>query len=128
MNRHRVPARTIWGEGFGYSRAVRVGDIIHISGTTASDEQGEIHGIGDAYAQTVYALNRISIALEELGASIGDVVRTRVYVTDIDFFPQVAKAHAEYFGKIKPASTLVEVSRLVDPKLLVEIEADAISD
>jgi enamine deaminase RidA (YjgF/YER057c/UK114 family) len=126
MQRQSVPAGTIWGEGFGYSRAVRVGKAIHVSGTAASDEEGQIHGRGDVYAQTAFALSRIESALDDLGASIEQVVRTRVYVTDMDSWKQVAQAHAEFFAEIKPASTLVEVSRLIDPELLVEIEAMAI--
>lgn len=127
MERRRVPAGTIWGDKFGYSRAVRVGRTIHVSGTAGSDESGESRGDG-AYDQTVYVLQRIERALAELGASMQDVVRTRVFVTDIEYWEEVAKAHAETFGSIKPASTLVEVSRLIETDLLVEIEADAIVD
>lgn len=125
MERRQVPAGTIWEEKFGYSRAVRVGSTIHVSGTAGSDEKGETQG-GAAYGQAVYVLQRIEGALAELGASMADVVRTRVFLTDIADWEQVAKAHAEYFGSIKPASTLVEVSRLIEPDLVVEIEAEAI--
>ncbi len=125
MDRRRVPAGTIWEDKFGYSRAVRVGNVIHVSGTAGSDEQGETRG-GAAYDQSLYILRRIEGALAELGASMADVVRTRVYVTDIGDWEQVAQAHAEFFADIKPASTLVEVTALIDPELLVEIEAEAV--
>lgn len=127
MKRQSVPAGTIWGDRFGYSRAVRVGDRIHVSGTAASDEEGRVHGDGDPHAQASFALARIEAALKELGAGLKDVVRTRVYVTDITDWKAVAEAHAQYFQTIKPASTLLEVSALIDPALLVEIEAEAIA-
>ena len=126
MTRHRVPAGTIYADSFGYSRAVRVGNIIHVGGTTATDSEGRIHGKGDMYAQTLYVLKRIKFALEDLDASMGDVVRTRVFVTDIDAWQEVARAHGAFFSETKPAAALIEVSRLIDPDLLVEIEADAV--
>ena len=111
---------------YGYSRAVRVGSSIHVSGTTASDDQGTIYGAGDMYAQTMYIIQKIERALQEAGASLADVVRTRTYVTDITRWQEVARAHSEYFGDIRPASTLVEVRALITPELLVEMEVDAI--
>jgi len=114
-----------WEDAVGYSRAVRVGNRIYVSGTTAAGEDGEIVGPGDAEAQTRFALRSIAAALRECDATLGDVVRTRMFVTDIDHWEAVARAHREVFADIRPAATMVEVSRLIHPEMLVEIEAEA---
>ncbi len=114
-----------WEPIVGYSRAVRVGPHVHVSGTTATDEQGEIVGRGDPYLQTEQTLRNVLRALERLGARAEHVVRTRIYVTDITRWEGVARAHGAVFGEIRPAATMVEVKRLIDPHMLVEIEADA---
>lgn len=113
---------------FGYSRAVRVGNTIHVAGTVAWDENGKVTGIGDVYAQTKQTIRNIEKALVQAGGSLANVVRTRTFVTDLSRFEEVARAHGEAFGNIRPAATVVEVSRLVDPEMLVEIEADALLD
>ncbi len=125
MTRNQVGSGTAWESIVGYSRAVRTGDEIHVSGTTATDDDGDLVGVGDPAAQTRQAIANVESALEELDASLEDVVRTRLFVTDIDQWEAIGRAHGEVFGEIRPASSMVEVARLVDPDMLVEIEAVA---
>jgi enamine deaminase RidA (YjgF/YER057c/UK114 family) len=128
MERRLVSSGTEWEPRVGYSRAVRVGPHVHVSGTTATDGEGNVVGVGDPYAQTERAIDNVEAALTEAGASLADVVRTRLFVVDIDQWEAVGDAHAEAFADVRPATSMVEVSRLIDPELLVEIEATAIVD
>lgn len=129
LERQHISTNTPWEPIVGYARAVRVrgvSEVIYVTGTTATDEVGRLVGEGNAYKQTRQALENIERALARLGATLADVVRTRIYVTDITRWEEVGKAHGEVFGHVLPATTMVEVARLIDPRMLVEIEAEAV--
>ena len=128
MERTRITSGTKWEDRVGYSRAVRVGERVVVSGTTATDDEGEVVGVGDPFAQTERAIANVESALTEAGATLGDVVRTRLFVTSIDDWEEIGRAHGEAFAAVRPATSMVEVARLIDPAMLVEIEAEAVLD
>ncbi|MBS0637547.1 MAG: RidA family protein [Verrucomicrobia bacterium] len=126
MHREKVPSGNRWEPIIGFSRAIKVNNHIFVSGTTAVDAESNVIGLNDPYKQTIYILKKIETALQELGAKISDVVRTRIYTTNIDYWDEIGKAHGEFFQEVRPASTIIQVDRLIVEDMLVEIEVECI--
>ncbi len=123
--RIRVSSGAIWEDKVGYCRAIKIGNVVEVAGTTASNSEGEVIGVGNAYVQTKYIIEKAQIALKELGLDLNNVIRTRMFVTNIDLWEAIGKAHGEFFRDVKPVATMVEVKRLIHPDLLVEMEFSA---